>query len=230
LTHVVSHQRDQGYCVWIHWPSSPCTHQPRHHREIHLRLRQLLGSKLLLVHNAQLSLNDHYCWLDIWAYERSLGELESALSDPETHKLFIIEQKIQRVFDLYHGFFMEKEAQPGWILPLRERLQTKLLKMIKRLIRFYSSRGHCKKVITLYEKAQGLDSFSEEYYRGLMRCHAGQGNSAEALAIYDSCRTILNATFAIEPSEKTQQLYQYIKKGDQKMLKRNCERCVKAAG
>ena len=195
-----------------------------------LRLRQLLGSNLLLVHNAQLSLNDHLCWLDIWAYERSLGELESALSNRETQQLIIIEQKIQRVFDLYHGFFMEKEAQPGWMLPQRERLQTKLLRMIKRLIRFYSSRGRCKKVIALYEKAQELDPLSEEYYRGLMRCHAALGNAGEALAIYKSCQSILNVTFGIKPSDKTRQLFKLIKIGDKQQLKRACELCVQATG
>ena len=67
------------------------------------RLRKLLGNDILQVHNAQLSLNDHLCWLDIWAYERSLGELESALSDPDTEQIINIEKKIHRLFDLYHG-------------------------------------------------------------------------------------------------------------------------------
>jgi len=190
------------------------------------RLRQLLGSRLLLVHNGQLSLNDHFCWLDTWAYERSLGELESALSNSEEQQLITIEQKIQRVFDLYHGFFMEKEHQPGWMLPQRERLQTKLLRMIKRLTHFYSSQGHCKKVITLYEKAQELDPLSEEHYRGLMRCHAALGNRAKALAVYENCRSILDTTFGIKPSEKTEQLFKLIKMDDKQQLKRACKLCA----
>ncbi len=193
------------------------------------RLRKLLGSEVLGVHDGQLSLNDHLCWLDTWVYERSLGELEALLSSSDAAQLNNnVQQKIQRIFNLYHGAFMDKETQMGWMLAQRGRLQTKLLRSIKRLISFYSSAGQCTKVITLYEKALELDPLSEEYYRGLMTCHAGQGNSTEALAVYEHCRSILNATFAIEPSEKIQQLYHVIKKGDQKTLNRACERCAQA--
>jgi len=193
------------------------------------RLRKLLGSDVLAVHDGQLSLNDHLCWLDTWAYERSLGKLEAMLSSSDTPQRDDVEQKMQRIFNLYHGAFMDKETQMGWMLAQKGRLQAKLLRSIKKLISFYSRSSQCKKVITLYEKALELDPLSEEYYRGLMRCHAGQGNSAEALVVYEYCRTILDTTFAIEPSEKTQQLYQLIKKGDQKTLRRNCELCAQAA-
>ncbi len=193
------------------------------------RLRKLLGSEILCVHDSRLSLNDHLCWLDIWAYERSLGELESMLSSSELAKLETVQQKMQRIFNLYHGAFMEKETPMGWMLAQRGRLQTKLLRSIKQLIGFYSRAGQCAKVITLYEKALELDPLSEEYYCGLMTCHAGQGNSAESLAVYKHCCSILNATFAMEPSKKTQQLYQLIKTGDQKPLSRACEHCLQTA-
>ncbi len=193
------------------------------------RLRKLLGSEMLCIHDGRLSLNDHFCWLDSWAYERSIGELEALLSLSDTPGLDAVEQKMQCIFKLYHGAFMDKETQMGWMLAQRGRLQTKLLRSIKRLISFYSRAGQCAKVISLYEKVLELDPLSEEYYYGLMKCHAGQGNSAEALAVYDHCCSLLNATFAIEPSGKIQQLYQLIKKGDQKTLNRNCERCAQAA-
>ena len=175
-------------------------------------------------------MNDHLCWLDIWAYERSLSELESALSDPDAEQIINIEKKIHRLFDLNHGLFMEKESQLGWMLPQREHLQIKLLRIIKKLISFFSSKGRCKRVIALYEKAQELDPFSEEYYRGLMQCHAALGNDGEALAIYESCQSILNVTFDIKPSDKTRQLYKQIKMGDKKQLKLACEHCAHAAG
>lgn len=211
------------------WPDSEGDSAHSAYTSTLSRLRKLLGSEVLGVHDGQLSLNDHLCWLDTWAYERSLGELEAMLSSSDTPQRDDIGQKMQRIFNLYHGPFMDKETPMGWMLAQKGRLQAKLLRSIKKLISFYSNSSQCKKVITLYEKALELDPLSEEYYRGLMRCHAGQGNSAEALAVYNHCRTTLNATFAIEPSEKTQQLYQLIKKGDQKTLNRNCERCAQAS-
>ncbi len=193
------------------------------------RLRKLLGSEALLVHDGQLSLNDYFCWLDTWCFERSLGELETILSLSSAPQLDDVQQKTRKIFNLYHGSFMNKETQMSWMLAQKGRLQTKLLRSIKRLIGFYSNAWQCGKVISLYEKLLELDPLSEEYYCGLMKCHAGQGNSAEALAVYDHCYNILDATFAIKPSEKTQQLYQLIKKGDQKSLNRNCELCAQMA-
>jgi DNA-binding SARP family transcriptional activator len=189
------------------------------------RLRKLLGSESLLVQNGQLSLNDRLCWLDTWAYYRALGELESMLLHSETLQMELVEKQKNHIFSLYHGLFMEKEAQMAWMLPERERLQTRLLRMIRQLIGFYSNRGHCKKVIALYEKAQELDPLSEEYYRGLMQCYASSGNNGKALAIYDNCRNILNATFAIQPSQKTTRLYNTIKSDDRKQLLHCCKLC-----
>ncbi len=193
------------------------------------RLRKLLGSEVLQVNNASLSLNDHYCWLDSWAFERALGELETLLSSADELDTMSIQDRMQKVFDLYHGQFMEKEPQSGWMLPQRERLRVKLLRIIKRLIAFYSHTGHCKKVITLHEKAHELDPLSEEYYCGLMKCHAALGDSAKALAVYDVCSTILQETFGIKPSEKTRNLHQLIQTGQQQQLKHLCELCAHAA-
>ncbi len=188
------------------------------------RLRKLLGNDVLQVHDGLLSLNDHLCWLDVWAFERTLGELDGLLESPGGQNKKI-QFKMRRIFKLYHGAFMEKENQMSWMLAQKGRLQIKFLRIIKKLIDFYSHACQCKKVVSLYEKALEIDPLSEEYYRGLMRCHAGQGNSAEALAIFNSCQTMLDATFNIEPSKKTQQLYQLIKTSEQTTLQDQCEFC-----
>ena len=207
------------------WPDAEGDNAHSSYTSTLSRLRKLTGNDTLQVNNGLLSLNDHLCWLDIWAYKRCLGKLESALAHPETLKLPDLEKKQRRLFSLYHGLFMEKEPQMGCMLPERERLQTMLLRIIKQMIRFYSSRGQCEKVINLYEKALELDPLSEEYYRGLMLCHAASGNSGKALAIYDNCQSILNVTFAIKPSEKTTQLYKTIKTDDSSQLQRCCALC-----
>ncbi len=188
------------------------------------RLRKLLSGDALIVSDGRLSLNDRLCRLDTWAFERLLGELESLLSSghQEVEK---VQQKMQKVFDLYNGPFLAKETQMSWMLGPRERLRLKLLRMIKGFIGFYSKTGHCRQVMALYEKAMQLDEPAEEHYRGLMKCHAGQGDRAKALAVYRNCRNLLHATFGLEPSEKTAQLYQAIKTDDQACLKRICDVC-----
>ncbi len=190
------------------------------------RLRRLLSGDALIVSNGRLSLNDRVCRLDTWAFQRLLGELNSLLSS-DHQEVEQVRQIMQRVFDLYNGPFLAKETEMSWILGPRERLRLKLLRVIKRLISFYSKAGHCGQVMVLYEKTLDMDQLSEEYYRGLMQCHAGRGDRAKALAVYSSCRSLLQAAFGVEPSKKTAQLYQAIKADDQDCLARICETCRK---
>ncbi|NOZ37307.1 MAG: hypothetical protein GXP11_04420 [Gammaproteobacteria bacterium] len=188
------------------------------------RLRKLLSGDVLLVSDGRLSLSDRLCRLDTWVFERLLGELDVLLS-PGQQDVEKVQRRMQGVFDLYHGPFLAKETPLNWMLGPRERLRLKLLRVIKRLIGFYSRTGHCQQVIALYEKALEQDPLAEEYYRGLMKCHARQGDRAEALAVYGTCRDLFNATFNMAPSEKTEQLCRLIEANDRERLAQLCDAC-----
>ncbi|MBC8212984.1 MAG: hypothetical protein H8E21_18145 [Gammaproteobacteria bacterium] len=191
------------------------------------RLRQQLGADVLLFANGQLSLNDNRCWLDIWALERALKELDGLLAGALEQNLALIERKTRAIFELYQGSFLEKESQTGWMLAQSDRLKNKLSRAIRGLIHFYGQqRGECQKVISLYQRAKELEPYSEEYCRGLMSCHAAQGNRVEALAIFERCAQLFSEGFGISPSEKTTRLYQHIKSARQEQLNRFCEHCV----
>lgn len=124
---------------------------------------------------------------------------------------------------------MVKEPTKGWMLPIRERLHSKFMRIIRLLIQYYrDSGGHCQSVITLYEKARELDPLSESYCRGLMRCYSARGNRSEALALFERCQQIMNQTFGIQPSNKTLQLYELIK-ADPDQDFGFCELCEQAA-
>lgn len=188
------------------------------------RLRKLISTDALIIRDGQLSLNDRLCWLDTWAYERMIGDLEQLLVSG-TDDIDNIQQHMNKVFSLYKGAFLNKQTQMSWVLAPRERLRLKLLRVIKHLISAFGPLGLCEQVIDLHEKALEIDQLAEEYYRGLMRCHAGQGDRAKALSIYENCHSLFSSTFNIEPSEKTQQLYQTIKADDQAQLSRLCDSC-----
>jgi DNA-binding SARP family transcriptional activator len=193
------------------------------------RLRKSLGKDILTINNGSLSLDDRYCWLDSWALERALGDLDDDLSSAVRHPLKKIQLLVKRVFSLHHGDFMEKEAQMSWMITLRTRLKNRLLRMIKQLIAYHrTGSGECQHIITLYEKALELDPLSEEYYRGLMRCHASRGNRSEALAIFQRCRAILDASFGIEPSGKTSALNEQIKASNPLQLQHFCQLCAES--
>lgn len=188
------------------------------------RLRKLLRHEALLMHDGQLSLNDRLCWLDTWAYQRLLAEVEHRIAKDPT-AIEKIQHSMNKALALYKGPLLARQSQMSWVLGPREALRLRLLRVIKHLIGVYGRQGRCRQVIGLYDKALELDQVSEEYYRGLMKCHAVQGDRAKALAVYDSCKVFFNTTFKIEPSARTRQLYQAIQADDQTYLKQVCDDC-----
>jgi len=52
-----------------------------------------------------------------------------------------------------------------------------------------------------------LEPFRETAYQLLMRAHAGAGNPAEALRVYERCRTLIGDELGVEPSPQTEAMY-----------------------
>ena len=52
-----------------------------------------------------------------------------------------------------------------------------------------------------------LDPFRETAYRQLMQLHAAMGNRAEALRVFERCRTLLRDELGASPSQQTEALF-----------------------
>lgn len=52
-----------------------------------------------------------------------------------------------------------------------------------------------------------LEPFRETAYQLLMRAHTGAGNPAEALRVYERCRTLIGEELGVEPSPQTESVY-----------------------
>lgn len=57
------------------------------------------------------------------------------------------------------------------------------------------------------ETVLALEPFRETSYRLLMRAHAGAGNPAQALRVFEQCRALLADELGTSPSGETQELY-----------------------
>lgn len=57
------------------------------------------------------------------------------------------------------------------------------------------------------EEVVALEPFRETAYQLLMRAHAGAGNPAEALRVYERCRALLADELGTDPSADTQAVY-----------------------
>ena len=57
------------------------------------------------------------------------------------------------------------------------------------------------------KEAVAIEPFRETSYQLLMRAHAAVGNRAEALRVYERCRSLLSEELGVHPSPQTEAVY-----------------------
>jgi DNA-binding SARP family transcriptional activator len=65
-----------------------------------------------------------------------------------------------------------------------------------------------EEAVDVYRAALEIDDLAEELYRRMMHCLNGAGRTAEALAVYRRCETMLRTVLGVDPSSRTRSLYQ----------------------
>lgn len=169
-----------------------------------LRLRKLLkDDAAMILHERKLTLDEERVWVDVWALERRLDELEAKLreaqgDDAEVPRLG------QRMIELYAGHFLTNDAEQPWMLTLRERLRSRVLRAWLSLGEHLERAARWQEAQTLYQRGIELDNLAEEFYRWLMICHHQLGQQSEALTVYRRCRDLLSVVLGIKPSPRTE--------------------------
>ncbi|MCK4704108.1 MAG: bacterial transcriptional activator domain-containing protein, partial [Gammaproteobacteria bacterium] len=171
------------------------------------RVRKAVGNKVIQLRQNRVSLNPDYCWIDIWALKRNLGEIEESLLNSK-HSL---QELTERAVSLYQGPFLGVDENEHWILSAREKLSNQFLKMLNLTAESFCQTKEYQQALNGYQKGLEIDDLSEKIYQGLIYCHTCLGNRTEGLAIYEQCCERLNTTFGIEPSSETDKLYQLLK-------------------
>jgi DNA-binding SARP family transcriptional activator len=171
------------------------------------RLRKLLGrDEAILLEDGRLSLNAGCCWLDVWAFERTIGRVESgaAATPPMTDaELACLSE---RLVALYAGHFLAGEDERPWLLGRRQRLASQMFRALTALGELWEARGAPERAELTYARGVELDAASESLYRLLIAVQIRRGHYAEALKSYGQCRRMLSATLGVEPSSETQAL------------------------
>jgi LuxR family maltose regulon positive regulatory protein len=165
------------------------------------RLRQLLGMEhALRFHQGKAYLDPRCCCVDVWIFERILGQVDAAWNERPTGKdggkPVELAEKAMR---LYTGPFLAGDNEP-WIISTRERLRNKFLRNVRRLAHHWEVAGDVAKAIGCYQRGLEVDDLAEEFYLQMMKCYQGMGKRAEALAVYKRCHQILSSVLGIEPS------------------------------
>jgi DNA-binding SARP family transcriptional activator len=172
------------------------------------RLRKLIGNEnAIQFQEGRVTLDPRYCWVDVWAFEHILGEVDGKQREEWIETAILSPEKASK---LYRGPFLAGEVEQGWMVSTRERLRRKFLRNVSGLGRYWEQKENWKKAVECYEQGLEADDLAEELYRHLMGCYQRLGRQAEALSVYRRCKRTLSASLGIEPSSETEAIYRTI--------------------
>ncbi len=174
------------------------------------RLRKLLGEdRALVLKEGRLSLDQRYSWVDTWALEELLAEVER-LRGPRRQDLKAeeVSDLADKALMLYRGPFMGGDIDHSWYLPARERLRAKFLRAMAEIAHYWEEQQQWPHALDCYQKALETDHLAEGLYRHLMICYHKLGRRAEGIETYNRCRSTLAAALHVDPSPETQRVYE----------------------
>jgi len=97
-------------------------------------------------------------------------------------------------------------ANGPWVDARRELLRAELVRALECMVACLEATGEVALAVRNAEELVALEPFRESGYRHLMRLHAGRGNRAEALRVYEVCRMRLVDELGVGPSAETEAL------------------------
>jgi ATP/maltotriose-dependent transcriptional regulator MalT/DNA-binding SARP family transcriptional activator len=166
------------------------------------RLRLLLGNeKAIQLRKGLLRFDGHFCWVDAHAFEYLLQQAD-ALNDPPL---------LQKAINLYTGPFLGGDDSDPWAMSYQEKLRSKFLRAVTKLGKFFEEREEQEKAIECYRKGLEVDEFGEVFCQRLMLCYHASGRKAEALSIYDRFCKRIQSVLGVNPSPKTQAIYETVR-------------------
>ena len=177
------------------------------------RLRKILeDDRILLLRDGRLSLDSRYCWVDVWAFERLLGQVQRIRSRDATGRdAARLDQLAGRMFALYQHHFLAREDATSWSVSLRERLRSKFIYNLLDVGRYWEIHGFWDRAMQCYQKGLEVDDLIEVFYQRLMICSLETHRISEGLSAYRRCRQILSVVLGLQPEPETETLYVALK-------------------
>jgi len=172
------------------------------------RLRRIFDDDdALTLRETRLSLEPGLVWVDAWALDQLLSELDSALREPLARAQTVLRALTDEALSLYRGPFLPDESEQPSYIAYREQIRSKLLRCVSRVARWWEDNGMPDAAVDCYLRCIDADTLCEAFYRNLMQCYQRRGERAEALATYERLRTVLATRLKSVPSQETQALH-----------------------
>jgi ABC-type transport system substrate-binding protein/DNA-binding SARP family transcriptional activator/streptogramin lyase len=143
-------------------------------------------------------------WVDVVVAADSARDAERALAAGDDQQAMAAALHAE---SLTRSAFLPGESTP-WVDRKRRELADVRWRALHALGEVYLGVGEWSRAAAWAEQAVTLEPFRETGYRLLMQAHAGAGNRAEALQIYDRCRRLLDDELGAYPSPETEEIYQ----------------------
>jgi len=172
-----------------------------------VRLRKLLGhAEAVVVRDEQVSLNRRLCWVDAWAFADLVKIVESGGEPPQSRSHLGM-----HALELYRGSLLPADDQDGATIVARLKLRDMHAQLVSTVGQQMEASGNWKQALNCYRHGTEADELAEEFYQGMMRCHAATGRSAEGIAVYRRLRQTLSVVLGLQPSKQTEQLVQLLR-------------------
>ncbi len=197
----------------ILWPDADGDTAKRSFDTTLYRLRKLFENEpVLLLSDGKVSLDSSCCWIDVWAFERLLGQVQRIRTRDATGKdAYQLDQLTDRMLGLYQNHFLAREDMTPWSVSLRERLRSKFIYNLLDVGRYWEIHGFWDKAIQCYQKGLEVDDLIEVFYQRLMLCCLETHRISEGMSVYRRCRQILSVVLGLQPEPETDAIYRSLK-------------------
>lgn len=192
------------------WPDRPPPSWPAALSSIVSKLRALLSQAGLDGSAALRAAGGCYelhlppgSWVDHEVAADSIHEAEAALKAGDPARAYgpsAVAHHIAR-----RPFLPGEEGR--WFDLRRERLASILVRALECRAEVYLWNHEHSLAVEAARDATALQPFRETGYQLLMRAYAAMGNAAEALRVYESCRTLISEELGVSPSRQTRAVY-----------------------
>ena len=167
------------------------------------RLRQMLGNENILRSPEGVSINESFCLVDKYIFERKARQILSAdepARPPETERL-------EELVSLYRGDFFPGDETP-LILAERERLGDLYSRVVLLLGRQYQTSGKIRQALQLYQQGMRRNERAEPICRAAMALSLEIQDFAIGISIYRHLEAVLLERDGRQPEPETTALYQ----------------------
>jgi DNA-binding SARP family transcriptional activator len=190
------------------WPDAEADFaQQSFNQTLHRLRRNILDSHdALLLRDGSLSLNPALFWVDTWALEQTLDEIDARMRAPRFDATEL-KSLLDAALEIYRGPFLPGESDLPVYIGFREYMRGRLLRGVSAIAARLQKEGDHDAAIDAYARLVDRDPLFEAPHRKLMECYLGRGAQADGVAAYERLRALLASKLRTYPSAETQGVY-----------------------